>query len=161
MNWQLSGYDVMRPVVSNPKAPINMVGVYDPDGNVCGGPAGYYNWADCTPIAPSAVHWLRNTQSLNTVLGANTPYNGVGRNTVRANTWDNIDASLYKNFRVTERLTAQFQLIAFNAWNRQYLGTPDLGIDDVSDVPSANTFEDNRFASGSNRNTQLGLKFIF
>ena len=161
MNWQLSGYDVMRTVVSNPKAPINMVGVYDPDGNVCGGPAGYYNWADCTPIAPSAVHWLRNTQSLNTVLGANTPYNGVGRNTVRANTWDNIDASLYKNFRVTERLTAQFQLIAFNAWNRQYLGTPDLGIDDVSDVPSANTFEDNRFASGSNRNTQLGLKFIF
>jgi hypothetical protein len=161
MNWQLSGYDVMRPVVSNPKAPINMVGVYDPDGNVCGGPAGYYNWADCTPVSPSAVHWLRNTQSLVQQLGANSPYIGVGRNTVRANTWDNIDASLFKNFKVSERLTAQFQLIAYNAWNRQYLGTPDLGIDDVSNVPANNTFEDSRFSGGSNRNTQVGLKLIF
>ncbi|HUB16995.1 MAG TPA: TonB-dependent receptor [Acidobacteriaceae bacterium] len=161
MNWQLSGYDVMRPVVSNPKAPLNTVGVYDPDGNVCGGAPGYYNWADCTPISASSVHWLRNTQSLVQQLGADSPYIGVGRNTVRANTWNNIDASLYKSFRVTERVTAQFQLIAYNAWNRQYLGTPDLGIDDVSNVPANNTFEDSRFAYGSNRNTQLGLKFIF
>jgi hypothetical protein len=162
MNWQLSGYDVARAVISNPKAPINTVGIYDPDGNVCGGPAGYYSWADCSPISPSSVHWLRNTQSLAQLMGSKTPYIGSGRNIVNGQSWNNIDASLFKSFKVSERLTAQFQLIAYNAFNRAYLGTPDLGIDDVSDTPSSNTFEDLRWNAGSGpRNTQLGLKLIF
>ncbi len=161
LNWQLGGVDVARPVISNPKAPINMVGVYDPDGALCGGPAGYYNWADCTPVSPSDVHWLRSTQSLAQLMGSKTPYIGSGRSTLRSQAWNNIDASLYKSFKVNEHLTTQFQLIAYNALNRQYLGLPDPFIDDVSNIPANNTFMDNRFGYGSNRNTQLGIKLIF
>ena len=104
---------------------------------------------------------MRSTQSLAQLIGSKTPYIGSGRSTVFSQSWNNIDASLYKSFKVNERLTAQFQLIAFNALNRQYLGMPDLFIDDVSNVPSSNTFMDSRFGAGSNRNTQLGVKLIF
>jgi outer membrane receptor protein involved in Fe transport len=161
MNWQISGYDVARPVLSNPKAPASSVGIYDPDGAVCGGAAGYYSWADCSPVSPSSVKWLRNTQGLANVMGSQTPYIGSSRNLIRSQSWNNIDASLFKSFKVTERLTAQFQLIAFNAWNRQYLGMPDLGLDDVTSPANLTTFENPNWDYGSNRNTQLGLKLIF
>ncbi|GGH02532.1 TonB-dependent receptor [Silvibacterium dinghuense] len=160
MNWQLSGYDVARPVLSNPKAPINKVGIYDADGSVCGG-IGYYNWADCTPVSSSQVHWLRNTQALVQHLGAKSPYIGVGRNTVFSKAWSNMDLNLFKEEKVNEKLRVQLQLIMYNALNNQNLGTPDLGIDDVSDTPSGNTFEDSRWSYGHNRNTQLAIKFLF
>jgi len=162
MNWQLSGYDVARAVLSNPKAPASSVGIYDPDGAVCGGPAGYYSWADCSPISPSSVKWLRNTQGLANVMGSTTPYIGSSRNLVRSQSWNNIDASLFKSFKVNEHLTAQFQLIAYNAFNRAYLGMPDLGLDDVTSPANLTTFENPNWNYGSGpRNTQLGLKLIF
>ncbi|MBV8629374.1 MAG: TonB-dependent receptor [Silvibacterium sp.] len=161
MNWQLSGYDVARPVLSNPKAPLNQVGVYDPDGSVCGVGQGYFNWADCSPSSPTAVHWLRNTQALANLMGGNNPYIGSGRSLARSQSWNNLDASLYKTTKLTEALSMQLQLVAYNALNRQYLGMPDLGIDDVSTTPSSNTFEDLRWNFGSNRNVQIGVKFIF
>jgi outer membrane receptor protein involved in Fe transport len=170
MDWQISGYDTMRAVMSNPKAPLGSVGIYD-DGSytvvkgqkqytLCG-PAGFYNWGDCAPVNKSDVHWLRNTQNLVTEMGSSTPYIGSSRGTTKSQTWNNLDASLFKSFPVTERLTMQLQLIAYNALNRQYLGTPDLGLDDVSSTPQASTFENQNWSYGSNRNTQIGAKFIF
>ncbi|MFT4114603.1 TonB-dependent receptor domain-containing protein [Silvibacterium sp.] len=161
LNWQLGGYDVARPVLSNKKAPINTVGVYDPDGSVCGVGQGFYNWADCSQISPSQVHWLRNTQALVNYLGSKTPYIGVGRDTVFSKTWSNLDLDLFKEEKVNEKLRVQFQLDMYNALNNQNLGMPDLGIDDVSSSPSSNTFEDSRWSYGHNRNTQLGIKFLF
>ncbi len=147
MNWQLSGYDVCRPVLSNPKAPVTTVGVYDGTG--------YYDWYTGNAISPSDVHWLRNTQTLASLQGTN-PYIGVGRNTLRGQSWNNLDASLFKSTKLSEKLTLQLQLIAFNSLNRQYLGAPDTLIDDVG-----GSFMDYRYNYGSNRNTQLGIKFIF
>jgi outer membrane receptor protein involved in Fe transport len=161
MNWQLSGYDVARPVLSNPKAPASSVGVYDPDGSVCGVGQGYFSWADCSPTSPSSVKWLRNTQALGTATGASTPYIGSGRSLTRSQSFNNMDASLYKSQKISERLTLQLQLIAYNVFNRQYLGTPDLGIDDVSSDPTETTFENYKWNYGSNRNTQVGVKFLF
>jgi hypothetical protein len=94
-------------------------------------------------------------------MGSSTPYIGSSRGTTKSQTWNNLDASLFKSFPVTERLTMQLQLIAYNALNRQYLGTPDLGLDDVSSTPQASTFENQNWSYGSNRNTQIGAKFIF
>jgi hypothetical protein len=161
MNWQISGYDVARAVISNPKAPLSSVGIYDPDGGVCGGSPGYYSWASCAPVTPSDVHWLRNTQGLVNHLGSSTPYIGSSRGTVFSQTWNNLDASLFKSFPITERVTLQLQMIAFNSLNRQYLGMPDLGLDDLSSNPQYTTFENQNWSYGSNRNTQIGAKFIF
>jgi hypothetical protein len=108
------------------------------------------------------VKWLRNTQGLANVMGSTTPYIGSSRNLVRSQSWNNIDASLFKSFKVNEHLTAQFQLIAYNAFNRAYLGMPDLGLDDVTSPANLTTFENPNWNYGSGpRNTQLGLKLIF
>jgi outer membrane receptor protein involved in Fe transport len=155
-NWQLSGYDVCRPVISNPKAPISTVGIYDSQGDICGNGVGYMNWANCEPTSPSAVHWLRNTQAVQNLTGGNNPYIGVGRNTLRGKAWNNTDASLYKTTKISERVSMQLQLIAYNVFNKQYLDDPDTGVDDVG-----GSFEDYRYNYGSNRNTQIGIKFLF
>jgi hypothetical protein len=164
LNWQLSGYDNARPIVSNPKAPIQTVGFYD-DGSyslddkgnkvydVCG-PAGYYNWANCQSTTPDAVHWLRNSQTLENA--ANNPYLGVGRNTLRTQFWNNFDVALQKETKLSERVLMVISLNAYNALNRQFLGTPDTFVDDVG-----GTFEDLRYNYGSNRNAQLKIDFNF
>lgn len=153
-SWQLSGYDTNRPILNNPKAPITSVGILD-DGSVCGGLPGYYNWADCSAGSQSQFHWLRNTAFTSSQL-TNTPYGGVGRNTLRTQAWNNFDAALQKTTKLTERVTMTLSLIDYNAMNRQFLGTPDTGIDDVG-----SSFMDYRYNYGSNRNTQLKLQFQF
>jgi len=151
-NWQLSGFDTNRPILNNPSAPITSVGILD-DGSVCG-PAGYYDWGTCTPGTQSQFHWLRNTAV--TSQGTNSPYGGVGRNTLRAQSWNNFDASLQKVTKLSERLNMTISVIGYNALNRQYLGTPDVVLDDVG-----SSFWDYRYNYGSNRFTQLKVDFQF
>ncbi len=153
-NWQLSGYDTNRPILNNPSAPITSVGILD-DGSVCGNGAGYMNWATCAPASQSSFHWLRNTAYTSSQL-TNTPYGGVGRNSLRTKSWNNFDAALQKVTRINEGLTMTLSLIDYNAMNRQFLGTPDTLVDDVG-----GSFEDYRYNYGSNRNTQLKVQFQF
>ena len=159
-NWQLSGFDNARAVVSNPSAPITTVGVYD-DGSVCADPlpgggvyVGYVNWANCDPTTADAVHWLRNTQVVANMHS--NPYIGVGRNSLRGSAWNNFDSSLQKQTKLTERLSMTLSIIAYNALNRQFLDTPDTLIDDVG-----GSFEDYRYNYGSNRYAQLKADFQF
>jgi hypothetical protein len=153
LNWQLSGYDNARPIVSNPKAPITSVGIYD-DGTYCGAGLGYFNLADCSPTTATAVHWLRNSQLLENA--ANNPYLGVGRNTLRTQYWNNFDVALQKETKLSERVLMVISLNAYNALNRQFLGTPDTFVDDAG-----YSFEDLRYNYGSNRNAQLKVDFNF
>jgi hypothetical protein len=152
-NWQLGGVDTARPVISNAGADITTVGILD-DGSVCGNGPGYMNWATCEPTTASAVHWLRNTQLIANIAGQ--PFPGVGRNTLRAESWNNFDATIQKETKLSERLTMIISVIGYNALNRQYLGTPDTFIDDVG-----GSFMDNRYLYGSNRNVQLKGSFQF
>jgi hypothetical protein len=152
-NWQLSGFDNARPVLNSPGAPITSVGILD-DGSICGNGPGYMNWATCAPGSQSDFHWLRNTQLV--ANESNTPYVGVGRNTLRAQSWNNFDMALQKQTKLAERLNMTLSVISYNAGNRQYLGTPDTLIDDVG-----GSFMDFRYNYGSNRNTQLKVQFQF
>jgi hypothetical protein len=154
-NWQLGGVDTARPVVSNPNAPITTVGVLDDaNGDACGVGPGYYNWANCQPTTPDAIHWLRNSQTVADLH--NNPWVGVGRNTLRSQSWNNFDATVQKQTQLTERLLMTISVIGYNALNRQYLGTPDTFVDDVG-----GSFMDNRYLYGSNRNVQLKATFQF
>lgn len=152
-NWQLGGVDTARPILNSPGAPISSVGILD-DGSICGNGPGYMNWATCAPGSQSSFHWLRNTELV--AHGMGQPFPGVGRNSLRGQSWNNFDASLQKVTRLTERLTMTLSLIDYNAMNRQYLGSPDTFIDDVG-----GSFEDYRYNYGSNRNTQLKVQFQF
>lgn len=152
-NWQLSGYDNARPVISNPHAPITTVGIFD-DGSICGNGPGYMDWATCAPTTADAVHWLRNTQLVADM--SHSPYVGVGRNSLRTKSWNNFDVSLQKETKLNERLLMTISVIGYNALNRQFLGSPDTLIDDVG-----SSLEDYRYNYGSNRNTQLKVDFSF
>ncbi|HEY3706468.1 MAG TPA: carboxypeptidase regulatory-like domain-containing protein [Terracidiphilus sp.] len=154
-NWQLSGYDSHRPLLSNKNAPVGSVGIYD-DGSVCGAGVGYFSWFDCSPGTASTFHWLRNTALTSQAL-TNTPYGGVGRNTQHSTSWNNFDVAMQKQTKLTERLNMTLSVISYNALNRQYLGAPsDLDIDDVG-----STFYDYRWNYGSHRTTQLKAQFQF
>ena len=68
-----------------------------------------------TPVDPSSSHWIINNQAEALAIG--NPYPGSGRNILRAQPFNNLDASIYKNTKLTERVTLQLQVNAYNALN--------------------------------------------
>jgi hypothetical protein len=155
-------FDTCRPVVSNPKAPMQATGIYLNAASADPFPAGYYtldsflNDLFPTPTTADAVHWLFNNTDIADVR--NNPFPGVGRNTLRANRWNNLNASVFKNIKFRERYNLQLQVSAYNALNHLQLGTNDPEIDDTT------TFWDSRYnggVSGSARQIQIGARITF
>jgi len=103
-------------------------------------------------------------------------YGTMGRNIFRDGGFKNVDFSVFKNFTVKERYTAQFRLELFNIFNHPTIANPygaangsQLGIDPgaspltfgcgcaTPDVAAGNPL----VGSGSSRVMQLGMKFTF
>lgn len=155
-----------RPIVSNPNAPVDTVGAYT-DGLQL---VNYYTGA---PISNSAVHWIINDVNAATVLG--TPFGGSGRNSVRGDTISQLNLSVLKNFKLSERFTMQLRGVAYNVMNRQYRGVPDPVIDDGNFADAQGSFGNTFFNSnGGNppqansvfsgidrRRIEVGAKIIF
>jgi len=137
-------------------------------------PSDYCDWlfnanalgADtCRPVLthPSAPNspdsYEVNTASIARAMG--NPFPGVSRNTLRGQSWNNLDASLFKVTPLSERISLQLQFNAFNVFNRQYLGSPLAAI--AFDEPGApvNPFLSLLYNSGSIRYVQLGGRIIF
>ncbi len=148
-NSAFIGYDSCRPILVNASAPLGNVG-YNSGKGV------YLDKATNTPVARSAEHFLINNTAEALALG--NPFPGVGRNTLRGDTYNNVDASIYKNNQITERLNVQLQFQAFNVMNRGYYGAPDALIDDVG---ANGTFGNYRGNAGSNRHVTLGARLLF
>jgi hypothetical protein len=104
-------------------------------------------------------------------------YGNLGRNVFRDTGFKNVDFSVMKNFRVHERVNAQFRAEMFNIFNHPnfanpYGGTNGYGIGLTADpsapglfgcgcaTPDSASFNP-VLGSGSNRAIQLGLKFTF
>jgi Carboxypeptidase regulatory-like domain len=157
-----------RPVLSNPRAPLGTVGI-----NL--GPAGYVDYVTGNPVSRSSEHWIWSNQY--EAMALNNPFPGVGRNILRGDSSNNVDVSVGKTFKATERVNFQIMASAFNILNRGYYGTPDLQVEHILNSPP--TFETTLFTgpptsvvpSGAgggaypqglgNRNIQLTGKIIF
>jgi hypothetical protein len=150
--------------VVNKNNPAGSVGIN-------GGPGvGYINVATGASIARSSVRYLINNEYEAEALG--TPYPGVARNTERGNTVNELDMSIFKDTRLTERITSELRLNVFNLPNRAYYGTPDANIADANPsnhggIASFQNFLENggtivgtAFGKGM-RNIQIGGKIIF
>ena len=90
-------------------------------------------------------------------------FGDIGRNSLRGPGYADVDMSLFKNMFTGERISAQFQAEAFNAFNRVNFGNPQNSAD-------ANTAPVNSISSGtygqitsanSPRVFQFGLKLLF
>jgi hypothetical protein len=121
------------------------------------------------------VHWIYNDNTAALFFGS--PFTGtVGRNTLRGEPINNVDFGLFKNTKVTERITVQFQANIFNLLNRQLrspgpgyvsgTGVPDPFIDDFPFVGTDGTefhgsFMNDLFGPSNRRRMIFGLKLIF
>jgi len=181
-------YDTCRPILSNASLPLTSVGQYcDGTVNTCLTPGStpyplgtlinftdpcFGSSAGTTPCAVtpiSGAHWIHNDPIAAQVVG--TPYGGVGRNTLRGTPISTANLSVFKNFRITERFTAQLQATAYNVMNVQFRGVPDPVLDDVAigkfqntdyNVNGGGTFAGNIITDGiGQRRLYFGMKFIF
>ncbi|MFZ0746260.1 MAG: hypothetical protein WAM85_17765 [Terracidiphilus sp.] len=55
---------------------------------------------------------------------------GVGRNTLRGDSFNDIDVSMGKNFHIAERVTMNIQASVFNLPDRAFYGIPDPNVED-------------------------------
>ncbi|MCC6589860.1 MAG: TonB-dependent receptor [Bryobacterales bacterium] len=90
-------------------------------------------------------------------------YGSAGRNIMTSPGQQNLDFSLFKNFRVTERFKVQFRGEAFNALNTPYFGQPNnIGfVSPTSVTPDAPRMGEIRSLRASMRVLQFGLKVSF
>lgn len=147
-------YDACRPILANSKAPLATVGINDGTGT-------YHDYYTGDVASRSAFHWLWNNQAEALALG--NPYPGVGRNTLRGQSNNNLDANIYKTTNITERTSLQLQLNVFNVFNRQYRGSPDNYLEDytLQGNYGLTPFTSTALVSSGRRSAQLGAKFIF
>lgn len=137
--------DTCRLVLSNPKAPLNTVAYLNPYVSVNGAPAPgapHYinynsdgpdqngNYQSGAPVNPADSHWIINNQAYATAVG--NPYPGVGRNTLRGQTFSDLDVSIYKTTAITERLSMQLSFSAYNVLNQMYRNPPILNVTSYS-----------------------------
>jgi hypothetical protein len=177
-------HDTCRLALSNPKAPLNTVAYLNPytgplvDGAPTLGTPVYVNYGTDsfnaagtaynpgTPVSPSSSHWIVNNQAYATAVG--NPYPGVSRNTLRGQSFSDLDVTIYKTTRITERLSLQLSLSSYNVLNQMYRGT---GLNNLTDYSPTgyNAFLNNgEQASGSipgntagNRIVIIGGKVLF
>jgi len=158
-------FDACRPIVSNPAAPLGTVGFCtDPTLADCG----ILDYATGNPTTMSAVHWIENGLASAQFFG--TPFGGVGRNTLRGQNISTANLALFKNTKLSEKLTLQLRATAYNVFNHQFRGNPDPILEDVgssfqnnfSNTSGGATFAGNNIADGIlQRRLELGAKIIF
>jgi outer membrane receptor protein involved in Fe transport len=165
-----------RPFVGNPKADQRLVAITQLDANVVfGAPLtdinGFYSLnalnstGDAVPVSPNDVRFIVNTPNAARIFG--TPFGNAGRNTLRGPRLNQLNASLFKNIKVGERLTVQLRGEAYNVLNHPNPGygvnangylpdffTEDAGVD-------GSHFADNGDIELARRVIQVGLRIIF
>jgi outer membrane receptor protein involved in Fe transport len=165
-------YDGCRPIVSNPGAPLGTVGVCtNPGAGDCGivDYNQFVNFGNSVPTSLSAVHWIVNDLNSATFFGS--PFLGTRRDTLRGQPISTANLSMFKNTKLTEKLTLELRATAYNVMNTQFLGVPDPILDDVAsgsfqstkfNSNAGSTFAGNTTTDGINiRRLEFGAKLKF
>jgi outer membrane receptor protein involved in Fe transport len=163
--------DTCRPILSSASAPVNSVGVCN---NAGASDCGVTNLTSNSATTLSQVHWLINNIAAEQFFGS--PFLGVGRNTQRGQPVNTVNMAVFKNTRITERITIQLQAEAYNLFNHQWLGVPNVDVNSAN-IGGANQFGslafnpnggDSNFGTANiisdgigRRRLQLGAKIIF
>jgi hypothetical protein len=132
-----------RPVLSNRSAPLQSVGI-----NL--GPGGYVDYVTGNPVSRSSEHWIWSNQYEAEAL--NNPFPGVGRNILRGNSWNNVDASAAKTIKIAERVNMQMMVSVFNVFNRGFYQNPNPAVENSL----AGTFETTLFTGQQQSGSQYG-----
>ena len=161
-------FDACRPILSSNSAPLGAVGQFTCTGSAAS-TCTLSNFVTGAPTSLSAVHWVLNDP--NAAIFYGTPYAGVGRNTLRGEPINTVNIAFFKNTKLTEKLTLQFQAQAFNVMNTMFRGVPDPIVQDAAigkfgsvqfNNSGGGTFAGNIVTDGiAQRRLLFGLKLIF
>ncbi|HXL21586.1 MAG TPA: TonB-dependent receptor [Candidatus Dormibacteraeota bacterium] len=120
------GASTCRPFLGNASAPVNMTGQCT---NAALPNCGLVDFNTGAPISASAVRWIYNDDTSAAFFG--TPYGNVGRNPhVRGQALSQVNMSVFKNTKLTERFSLRLEAQVYNLFNHLFLGVPDPVIDD-------------------------------
>jgi hypothetical protein len=166
-NFTGGALDTCRPILNNASAPFTSVGqCMDASAADCG-----ISDLATGPSTLSAEHWIINDVNAAQFFGS--PFLGVGRNTQRGQAISTVNMSVFKNTKVSERVTIQLQADAFNLFNHQWLGIPNVNADAGPQGFGSLKFNPNGGPDGGfgtaniitdgigRRRLQLGAKIIF
>jgi hypothetical protein len=85
------------------------------------------------------------------------PFGNVGRNTFRGDRNENVDLSVFKDFRITERFQLRYRLQMINAFNHPNFGIPNsIALNNAGSL--FHNFQEN---SGGRRTISMGLRLSF
>ncbi|MGB6722120.1 MAG: carboxypeptidase regulatory-like domain-containing protein [Terracidiphilus sp.] len=164
-NGDVIGVDTCRLVLSNPKAPINTVAYLNPyaSGYIVYGSDGFDangNYLSGTPTDPTESHWIINNQAY--AMSVHNPYPGSSRSLLRGQPFSDLDATVIKTIPITERVSIQLSMSAYNALNQMFLGAgnPFVGASNFTSN-AENTSGSVSGNSSGNRFVILGGKIIF
>jgi hypothetical protein len=165
-----------RPFAGNPNAPLTSVAITDVDACIfygrCGAvggvpnlrtsPTGFYSLNDLnratpvfTPVNQNDVRFIVNGPGAAMKFG--TPFGNVGRNVFVGDRNENVDLSVFKDFRISESVKLRYRLQMFNAFNHPLFGIPNsLNLDNAGGL-FFNFLEND----GGRRTISMGLSFIF
>jgi len=131
------GVSACRPFPGNPTAPLDMVGQCTNaalpncglvDFNIPTLPGPTPGSTVPNLIAASAVHFIYNNTAAAQFFG--TPYSSLGRNTFRGQALSQVNLSVFKTTKLTERFSLRLEAQVYNLFNHLFLGVPDPVIDD-------------------------------
>ena len=118
-----------------------------------------------TPVAPLAANGAQSGPFVRPAFGS---FGNIGRDSFHGPTDYFADASLFKNFTVTERVKGQFQFQAFNVFNHVPLGLPSANnarcVDCTTGDAGLITSVDSAISSSGQpymRQLQFGARFTF
>ena len=145
--WQTNGILTLRsglPLTVETGRDNSLTGANNDRADVVGDPA--------RPAGADAMEaWFNPAAFVPNAMGA---FGNSGRNILRGPGLLSLDLSLFKNFRLSERMRIQARGEAFNAMNRRNLGNP------VVALTNANVGQINNM-TGNPRVIQIGLKLMF
>ena len=118
-----------------------------------------------TPVAPLTANGVQSGPFIRPAFGS---FGNIGRNSFHGPTDYFADASLFKNFTVTERVKGQFQFQAFNVFNHVPLGLPSANnarcVDCTTGDAGLITSVDSALSGSGQpymRQLQFGARFTF
>ncbi len=119
-----------------------------PDGNVLWFPA----FSGCTGTPTAGCLFLAPTPAR---------FGNLGRNVIIGPGFQNLDLSLIKTTRITERVRVQFRADSFDLFNHPNFGQPNRVVSSAATFGEITTTRFPTGDSGSSRQIQLALKLIF
>jgi hypothetical protein len=149
------GGDTCRPFLSNPNAPLDVVGQCT---NAAAPDCGLIDYNSGAPATATGVHWIYNDAISAQFFG--TPFGGP-RNVTRGQNFNQVDFSIFKSVKVREGMKFRIEASVNNLFNRQYRGVPDPDLDSGDLANFQSSAMNNFFNTSGRRRLIIGAKFTF